>query len=116
MTCITGFALAQLPGTIAKIYIGIFQKFQLPVWLKSALEMRKHLGLISLFFLANHVILSLLIVHPGSHHIDEKDGYASMFASLGTVCYCILGICSLPSVAENMTSKQWQFVYGPFAW
>lgn len=28
----------------------------------------------------------------------------------------ILGICSLPSVGAEMTSKQWELVFGPMAW
>ena len=38
------------------------------------------------------------------------------FAVLGSGLYAIMGICSMPSVGSQMTSKQWQVVYGPIAW
>ena len=30
--------------------------------------------------------------------------------------YIILGVCSLPSVASSLTSRQYKFVFGPLAW
>merc|ERR1712154_55214 len=39
-----------------------------------------------------------------------------MMGAFGAGLYFILGICSLPSVAEHMTNNQWQLVYGPVAW
>jgi hypothetical protein len=38
------------------------------------------------------------------------------FGILGTGLYIIMGLCSLPSVGYQMTSKQWQLIYGPIAW
>ena len=39
-----------------------------------------------------------------------------LFGITGVGLYAILGICSMPSIGVGMTSKQWQFVYGPIAW
>ena len=42
--------------------------------------------------------------------------FSFLFAIFGTGFYIILGICSLPSVGLQMTSRSWQVVYGPLAW
>jgi len=38
------------------------------------------------------------------------------FGILGMGLYVIMGLCSLPSVGNEMTNKQWQLVYGWVAW
>lgn len=129
-TAIYGFAIAQLPGIFAHTSDAIHRDTlrDKPKWLLSFLEMRKHLGLISLWFLVVHIFMSCLLfsnAYYGRFFVDPKDplsrmsanGESSfMFGSFGAGLYCILGICSLPSVAEHMTNKQWQLVYGPVAW
>jgi uncharacterized membrane protein YgcG len=129
-TCLTGFALTQLPGIVAHIY-NLYHGDTLrtkPGYLRHLLAMRKHLGLISLWFLVVHIFMSCLIFGPnyyGAYFIDPKDALSKMSLNgelafmcgcFGAALYCIMGICSLPSVAEQMTNRQWVFVYGPVAW
>lgn len=98
-----------------------------PTWLHRFLELRKHMGIMSLWFLVIHILMSMILFNPGyySKFFLTKDGASKMnsigensflFATLSTGLYLILGICSLPSVGTEMTSKQWQLVYGPLAW
>jgi len=99
-----------------------------PKWLVDFLAIRKHLGLISLWFLTVHIFMSCLmfsIAYYSRFFYDRTDPFSRMsangessfmFGSFGAALYIILGICSLPCVAEQMTNKQWQFVYGPVAW
>lgn len=65
-TAIYGFALTQLPGTITKL-INIFRRDTLhdlhPILLFS-LRIRKQLGVLSLYYLTVHVLMSLLIFNP----------------------------------------------------
>jgi len=39
-----------------------------------------------------------------------------MMGTLGAAFYFVLGVCSLPSVIEGMTSVQFQIVFGLLAW
>jgi hypothetical protein len=136
-TSLTGFALTQLPGILAhmhKLYYYCHHRGgnsllprTKPAWLRHSLNMRKHLGLVSLWFLVLHIFMSCLIFGPNyysAYFIDPKDALskmslngelAFMCGSFGAALYGIMGICSLPSVAEQMTNRQWTFVYGPVA-
>jgi hypothetical protein len=129
-TAITGFTLSQLPGVLARMSNAIYGDSlrSKPKWLLSFLAMRKHLGLLSLWFLGVHIIMSLLLFNPayyGKFFIDASANASKLnakgensffFAILGAALYSILGICSFPCVGSQMTSKQWQIVYGPVAW
>ena len=87
------------------------------VW---SLGLRKQLGLLSLWFLALHILMSLLLFNPayyGKFFLDPTAANSKLnvigetsflFATIGTMFYSILGIASLPSVGANMTSAQWQ--------
>jgi len=129
-TALTGFALAQVPGILAR-FTNAWYKNNLrskPRWLVWSLSLRKQLGLLSLWFLVLHIIMSLLLMNPkyyGKFFSDPKANASKMnaigeasffFATMGTGLYIIMGLCSLPSVGSQMTNKQWQFVYGPVAW
>lgn len=126
-TCIWGFALAQLPGVVARLYIS-FGRLQLPRGLVYFLNMRKELGVVSLFFLLCHAIMSLTIWNAGYFYWSYDDPSNVMakyqwhvetslfFGIVAFGLYAVLGICSLPGVAKMMTSRQWQFVYGTVAW
>lgn len=126
-TCIWGFALSQLPGIIARFYI-MFGRYHLPELLLWGLNMRKELGVISLFFLLCHAIMSLTIWNAGYFYWAYDDPSNVMakylwhvetsmfFGIVGFGLYVVLGICSLPGVAAAMNSRQWQFVYGVVAW
>lgn len=129
-TALAGFALTQLPGILAHLSNAIRGNslHSKPYWLRSFLGMRKHLGLLSLWFLMVHILMSLLLFSPayyGKFFLHPKEGSSKLnsigenslfFAVLGTSLYIIMGICSLPSVAMHMTNKQWQVIYGPVAW
>lgn len=128
-TAITGFCLSQLPGMFARLSNAIFQDTMRtkPAWLVKFLSIRKHLGVVSLWFLVLHILMSLLLFNPGyySKFFITKDGtsklnligeFSFVFATVGSCVYFILGLCSLPSVGSQMTNRQWQFVYGPLAW
>jgi hypothetical protein len=129
-TALTGFALTQVPGVLARLSSAIHGDSlrDKPKWLLSFLAIRKHLGLLSLWFLSIHIVISLLLFNPayyGKFFIDESANTSKLnakgensffFAILGAALYSILGICSIPSIGSQMTSKQWQLVYGPVAW
>ena len=126
-TCIWGFALSQLPGVIARFCI-MFGRYQLPELLLWGLNIRKELGVISLFFLLCHAIMSLTIWNAGYFYWSYDDPTnveakylwhvetAMFFGIVGFALYVVMGICSIPSVADAMNSRQWQFVYGVVAW
>ncbi|CAB9522593.1 Metalloreductase STEAP4 [Seminavis robusta] len=128
-TAITGFALTQLPGVIARI--GNYFRSNLSdlsPTLKWALQLRKELGILSLWFLGLHILMSMILFNPayyGKFFIDPTANTSKMnvigetsflFATVGSMFYFILGLASLPSVSSNMTNQQWQLIYGPLAW
>jgi hypothetical protein len=91
-----------------------------PNWITSGLRIRKPFGLLALWFLGIHIIMSLLIFNQkyyGKFFIDKTANssklnaigeFSFFFAILGSGFYFILGICSLPSVGMQMTSRSWQ--------
>ena len=131
-TSLNGFALAQLPGVLARLCRWLPRSWQkrttstLPAWLQTALTSRKELGLISLWFLVIHILMSVMLFNPqyyGKFFIDPTDGGSKLnaigessflFAVLGAGLYAILGVSSLPQL--SMTHAQWSLVYGPVAW
>lgn len=129
-TALWGFAIAQVPGCVARIH-NAWHRDTLrdkPALLRNYLACRKHLGLVSLWFLGVHMVMSMLmfsIAYYDRFFKDKNDpksrmtanGESSfMFGSFSSCLYILMGVCSLPSVAEAMTRKQWDFVYGPVAW
>lgn len=123
-------ALSQLPGVLARLWNewsddNLRSK---PKWLKKFLELRKHLGLVSLWFLMVHILMSMILFSPayyGKFYLD-KTAVATklnsigenslLFGVLGTSLYALMGVCSLPSVGSQMNRVQWELVYGPVAW
>jgi hypothetical protein len=106
------FALAQLPSVIARIS-NIVRRRSIPCHsriLKWALGIRKHLGLISLWFLGVHNCISLLLFNPSyyseffvvptanSSELNVIGETSFFFEIIGTMFYAFLGVCSLPSV------------------
>lgn len=129
-TAINGFALTQIPGVLARLSHVIYgntlrNKSTLLLW---GLKIRKQLGILSLWLLFVHTMMSLLIFNEkyyGKFFIDPSAGTSKLnsvgetsflFAILGTGLYTVMGISSLPSVGSQMTHKQWQLIYGPVAW
>jgi len=126
-TALTGFALTQVPGTLARLMNAMQSSntFSKPKWLRSFLSFRKQLGLLSLYFLGLHVAMSVMLFNNTYYgKLFSADGtilstmgaFALCCGIIATSFYVILGICSLPSVAQTMSNKSWQFVYGPVAW
>jgi hypothetical protein len=99
-----------------------------PRWLRIALGVRKHIGLISLWMLLMHIIGSVMFFNQAylKKFFVDPTAYSSKMNWIGEVSfacgvwgfgmYSVMGVCSLPSVASAMTSKQWWFVFGPVAW
>ena len=99
-----------------------------PKWLRICLDVRKQLGVISLWLLLLHVIGSCMFFNPAylkKFFVDPK-AYSSKMNWKGEVSfaagvwatgfYMVMGVCSMPTIASAMTSKQWWFVFGPVAW
>lgn len=127
---ITGFALAQLPGVLAHlwntvVYDSLYTK---PSWLQSSLANRKQVGLLSLWLLTVHVIMSIILFNPayyGKLFADPEASSSQMnsvgevslfFAILAVSLYFVRGICMLPSAGIQMTSKQLRLINGSMAW
>mmetsp|Transcript_40565 Transcript_40565/g.75198 ORF Transcript_40565/g.75198 Transcript_40565/m.75198 type:complete len:549 (-) Transcript_40565:3-1649(-) len=129
-TAIYGFALTLLPGTLMNLRnaFGRDKLQDVGQYMKWALDIRKHLGLLSFFLLVIHVVMSLLIFNPayyGKFYMDPKaavsklnlKGELSMFFGIvGFSVYCVTAICSLPSVGMEMNKRQWGFAFGPTVW
>jgi len=129
-TSLNAFALCMLPGLLARMY-DTFQHTKMkkkPDFLLFGLRIRKALGLLALWFLGLHIIMSLLLFNQKYYgkFFEDPKAYSSklsemgeasfFFATFGTGFYIILGVCSLPSVGAQMTSRSWQLVYGEVAW
>jgi hypothetical protein len=129
-TALWGFTVAMVPGILAHMHRAWHRDSLInkPVWLKNYLACRKHLGLVSLFFLGVHMVMSALmfsIAYYDRFFKDPEDpmsrmsvnGESSfMFGSFAFNLYVLMGVCSLPCVAQAMTRTQWSFIYGPVAW
>jgi hypothetical protein len=120
-TALNAFALTMLPGLMARFFDALFadKSMDKPKWIVFGLKIRKALGLLALWFLVIHIIMSLLLFNQkyyGKFFIDPKASssklnavgeFSFFFAILGAGFYFILGICSLPSVGMGMTSRSW---------
>jgi hypothetical protein len=129
-TALNGFAITMLPGLFARMSNAIYRDSlrTKPRWMTSFLGMRKYIGLLSLWFLFVHIFMSLLLFSPAYYSkffVDPEANSSKLnaigessffFAIIGACLFCILGVCSLPSVANQMTNSQWQFLYGPLVW
>jgi hypothetical protein len=121
-TALNAFALTMLPGLLARFQDAIYDTKMLdkPKWLIFGLRIRKPLGLLALWFLGIHIFMSLLMFNQkyyGKFFIDPKASSSKLnaigessffFGILGAGFYFILGVCSLPSVGAQMTSRSWQ--------
>jgi Ferric reductase like transmembrane component len=99
-----------------------------PRWLRVCLAVRKHVGVLSLWFMVVHIIGSVMFFNEAylPKFFADPKAYSSKMNWMGEVSfssavwatgfYLIMGVCSLPSVAPAMTSRQFKFVFGPLAW
>jgi len=123
------FALSVMPGTIARLIKSwkndsLYALHPSILW---ALSIRKHLGLLGLYFLFVHAVMSLINFGPGNYYwfaYDSTDSLSMnltgevsmMFAVYSTSLFIIVGLASLPSVGEAMNKAQWAFIFGPVVW
>ena len=124
-TTITGFTLSLSPGLLAKLiqlrkHRQYQHKHSKTAWILWGLQIRKPLGLCSLWLLGLHVTISLLLFNPAYYEkffVDPKANHSKLNATgelsfacaiLATALFGLLGICSLPSVASQMTQRSWK--------
>jgi hypothetical protein len=119
-TATWGFSLSLLPGTTIRL-IKIFKPSFVPsrhlIW---GCNIRKHVGLLSLYFLSLHACMMLLLF-GGEYfgfllregHMEWNDEAAMLCAVLSTSLFSINGIASLPSVSHAMNKAQFGLVFGP---
>lgn len=124
--------LAYLPGSIAGIVqlVNGTKRKRFPTWLDEWMKARKQLGLLGFFNAILHAIMAILLMNSaflGSFyenaghfnvqnqtiHVSSRlslNGELSMF--FGIVAFallCILAVCSLPSVINTMSWREWNF-------
>jgi len=128
-TAIYGFAFCQLPGIVLRFgkQLGLSvadNGEDSPAWLRAihwGVKIRKHVGLLSLYFVSLHACMVLLIF--GEEYYGYKfenggamawnDEAAMLCAVLSLSLYVIVGIASLPSVQKAMNPPQFALVFGP---
>ncbi|KXJ25407.1 metalloreductase STEAP3 isoform X2 [Exaiptasia diaphana] len=123
--------LAYLPGSLAGILqlINGTKRKRFPNWLDQWMKARKQLGLMGFFFALLHAIMAVLIMNSafaGSFYENYKvqvqnitikqpaklslNGELSMFFGIVAFCLlCLLAVCSLPSVINTMSWREWNF-------
>lgn len=121
------FALSLLPGTLAKIIKRMNgpQK-DLNGLLLWSLSIRKHVGLLGLYFLFIHACLMLLLYNSSYYgHIFRRRGetmeswryeWTMFMAVVSTSFFIIVGIASLPSVGLAMNKAHWDAIFGRLIW
>mmetsp|Transcript_19099 Transcript_19099/g.31350 ORF Transcript_19099/g.31350 Transcript_19099/m.31350 type:complete len:455 (-) Transcript_19099:35-1399(-) len=122
-TAVWGFALSLLPGTIIRLLKQAAYIDTTPRFLILGCSIRKHVGLLSLYFVLLHGCMMLLIFGGEYFGFLIDDGYmewndeASMLtAVLSVSLFMITGIASLPSVGNEMNKAQFKLVFGPVVW
>ena len=131
-TAVWGFSLSLLPGVVARLRSEFQPKFRTPprvlLW---ALGIRKHVGLIALYFLCLHACLMLLLFNSsyfgfmlldrdeGTHghsHMQKSEEMSMLFATISTSLFLIIGVTSLPSAAHSLNKTQAFVVFGIVVW
>ena len=121
-TSLNAFAFSMVPGMMAHFFDAIHKnKLKTkPKWIRWGFTIRKPLGLLALWFLGIHIVMSLLIFNQkyygkffldpkaSASKLNKKGEFSFFFGIIGAALYFLLGICSLPSVGSQMTSKSWQ--------
>ncbi|KAL3788907.1 hypothetical protein HJC23_002661 [Cyclotella cryptica] len=121
-TSIYGFALSLLPGTLIRL-INAFGNTRRPRLLVWGCNIRKHVGLISLYFLFLHACMTVLLFGGEyfgymlfSGEMAWEDEASMLTAVVSTSLFVITGIASLPSVGDAMNKAQFACVFGPVVW
>merc|ERR1711962_983865 len=123
-------ALVYLPGCIAG-YIQLvwgtkYKSF--PGWMDRWMKCRKQVGLIVLMLAGFHACISCILMGaeymiymmkrvyiPNSplylmRHLEVHAEVSILFAAVAMTLLCVVGVTSLPSVAANMSWKEWDFI------
>lgn len=136
MTAITLLAITYLPSSVAgmtQIYYGTRHK-RFPRWLDKWLKARKSLGLIALFLVFIHIMMSTLTMGPtyysdfyvfksillssnNSELFLYQPGWmlwqaevAMLLGIIALMLLLILGLSAIPSVAHTLNWREWRFV------
>ena len=84
-----------------------------PKWLRISLSVRKHIGLLSLWFMVIHIIGSCMFFNEAylKKFFVDPEKNSSKMNLMGEVSFCgaiwatgfylIMGVCSLPSVTAS---------------
>jgi predicted dinucleotide-binding enzyme len=126
-TATYGFALSLLPGVLARLDRQLRgPKAKICRTLLWGLGIRKHVGILALYFIFLHACLMLFIfggeyfrssMLNDSHGKMRWTGEASMlFGVISISFFSIVGIASLPSVGAVMNKAQALLVFGPLVW
>ena len=123
------FALSVMPGTYTRMVKAwksdsMYVLHPNLIW---ALNIRKHVGLIGMFFLFVHAIMSLVDFSPKKYYwcmyaskdaekMDIVGEVSMMFAIYSFALYIIIALSSMPGINEAMNKAQWDFVFGPVCW
>ena len=122
------FAFCLLPGTLARIIKQFYRtQVELHPLLMWGLRIRKHVGLLAIYFIFHHACIMLLLYNALYYNqmLEEERRrsedywrieWAMFMAVVSTSLFMIVGIASLPSVALNMNRAQVQLVFGPVVW
>jgi hypothetical protein len=120
------FAFCLLPGTLARIIKQLFgPQTELHPFILWGLGIRKHIGLLALYFLFIHACMMLLLWNTSyyNHMLLDRNcedcwrvEWAMFMAVVSTSFFIISGIASLPSVGASMNKAQFQLVFGPVVW
>lgn len=137
MTAITVLSATYLPSSIASMFQIFYgtKHMRFPYWFDKWLKSRKQLGILAFILVTVHVIISVLLMSPTywrswyhpikivvSKNLTEdlelpmvtwmiwKGEAACLTGILAFLCLCILAVTTIPSVADTLNWKEWQFI------
>eukprot|EP00850_Spirogloea_muscicola_P006530 SM000031S11539 [mRNA] locus=s31:201682:206921:+ [translate_table: standard] len=124
---LTGWlSLYLLTATYAAGLIATIAPKPLYKWMIWWLELRKQLGLLAFLFGAVHGVLAVALLKPeytyrntiftDSGTLNLVGEFTVLLGMVATVCLCVLGCTSLPSVASSMSWREWDFVHKKLGW
>eukprot|EP00850_Spirogloea_muscicola_P005452 SM000025S08347 [mRNA] locus=s25:82935:85796:- [translate_table: standard] len=124
---LTGWlSLYLLTATYAAGLIATVAPKPLYKWMIRWLELRKQLGLLAFLFGAVHGVLAVALLKPeytyrdtifnDSGTLNLVGEFTVLLGVVATVCLCVLGCTSLPSVASCMSWREWDFVHKKLGW
>lgn len=129
-TAISGFTLMQLPNVLFNIWRDVYPMdlFVVPTWLRFFLRMKTSLGMISLWLLMIHAMVSLATLSPvyyatlflATNNLETKMNFVGEMSILwgvfGVAFFWIFGFGSIPSVGVNMSRLQVYLITDVVVW